>query len=153
MKEALLKFHDKFETFIVCILLILLMFVLAVATGLFTYIMFSGLMDRIRNINELDMIGARLHVIFGGFLVLLLGLELMETVKMYLTEHVIHVEVVFLVAMIAVGRHVIELDYQHGDPMMLVGTAAVVVGLALGYFLLKRSHPLPSTRGKPRTEN
>ena len=146
MKDALLKFHDKFETFVVCTLLGLLMFVLAIATGLFTYIMLSNLVERIRQINELDLMQARLHIIFAGFLVLLLGLELMETVKMYLTDHVIHVEVVFLVAMIAVGRHVIEIDYRHANPVSLFGTAAIVVGLAFGYFLLKKSHPLPSTR-------
>jgi uncharacterized membrane protein (DUF373 family) len=110
------------------------------------YIMLSNLVDRIQQINELDLMQARLHIIFAGFLLLLLGLELMQTVKMYLTEHVIHVEVVFLVAMIAVGRHVIEIDYQHANPLTLFGTAAIILGLAAGYFLLKRSHPLPSTR-------
>ena len=152
MKNVLLKFHEKFETFIVCILLSLLMVVVAVATGLLAYIMLSGLMERIRQINELDIMQARLHVIFAGFLVLLLGLELMATVKMYLTEHIIHVEVVFLVAMIAVGRHVIEIDYIKANPVTLFGTAAIIVALAIGYFLLRKSHPMPSTRPSAAAE-
>ena len=69
----------------------------------------------------------------------------METVKMYLTEPVIHVEVVFLVAMIAVGRHIIEIDYAHVQPLTLFGTAALVVALAAGYYMLKRSGPHPRT--------
>jgi hypothetical protein len=54
--------------------------------------------------------------------------------------------------MIAVGRHVIEIDYQHANPVTLFGTAAIILGLAAGYFLLKRSHPLPRTRPSKTAE-
>jgi hypothetical protein len=30
--------------------------------------------------------------------------------------------------------------------LTLVGVAAIIVGLSGGYFLLKKSHPLPTTR-------
>ena len=92
-----------------------------------------------------------MHVVFAGFLVILLGIELLETVKMYLTDHVIQVEVVYLVAMIAVGRHIIEVDYAHVQPLTLFGTATLVLALAAGYFLLKRSGPHP--RSAPPDES
>ena len=60
---------------------------------------------------------------------------------MYLTDHVIHVETVFLVAMIAVGRHVIELDFGTASVGTLLGVAAILFSLAAGYYLLKRSSP------------
>jgi len=145
MKKLLLEFHEKFESFIVSLLLVLLMFVILVATGEFVLLLLVGLRERLSEINSLDFLQSRMHVVFAGFLVILLGIELMETVKMYLTEHVIHVEVVFLVAMIAVGRHIIEIDYMHVQPMTLFGTAALVVALAAGYYLLKQSGPHPRT--------
>ncbi|MCA1906594.1 MAG: phosphate-starvation-inducible PsiE family protein [Desulfarculus sp.] len=39
--------------------------------------------------------------VFGFFLMILIGLELLETIKVYIKEDKIHTEVVFLVAMIA----------------------------------------------------
>ena len=52
---------------------------------------------------------------FGGVLVVLLGLELLDTLKAYFSEHHIRVEVIIVVAMIAVGRHIIQLDFEHGS--------------------------------------
>lgn len=143
MRKILLDAHYRFETFIVSVLLVLLMVVILIATGEFVYLLFSGLWARLREIDSLDFMQSRMHVVFAGFLVILLGIELLETVKMYLTDHVIHVEVVYLVAMIAVGRHIIEVDYAHVEPMTLFGTAALVLALAAGYYLLKRSGPHP----------
>ena len=39
--------------------------------------------------------------IFGLFLLILIGIELLETIRAYLSEHVIHVEIVLEVALIA----------------------------------------------------
>ncbi|HNT98133.1 MAG TPA: phosphate-starvation-inducible PsiE family protein, partial [Elusimicrobiales bacterium] len=54
--------------------------------------------------------------IFGLFLLVLLGIELLETMKAYLRENVVHVEVVMIVAIIAIARKVIILDIKelHG---------------------------------------
>ena len=145
MKKVLLDTHDRFETFIVSVLLVLLMIVILIATAEFTYLLFGGLWARLQSIDSLDFMQSRMHVVFAGFLVILLGIELLETVKMYLTDHVIHVEVVYLVAMIAVGRHIIEVDYTHVAPLTLFGTAALVLALAAGYYLLKLSGPHPRT--------
>ena len=141
MKQLILDFHRRFETFIVCLLLLLLMLTVLIATLEFFYLFWSLVGDRVREMDSVDLFRSGMHKVFAGFLVLLLGIELMETVRMYLTEHVIHVEIVFLVAMIAVGRHVIELDYAQGEAMTLFGVAALVLTLSAGYFLLKRAGP------------
>ncbi|HMP77599.1 MAG TPA: phosphate-starvation-inducible PsiE family protein [Kiritimatiellia bacterium] len=79
--------------------------------------------------------------LFSFFLIILIGLELLDTVKSYLTEHTIRVEAVFMVAMIAITRKVILLEYKDVAPMTLVGIAALVIALAAGYWL---------TRARPR---
>ena len=42
--------------------------------------------------------------IFGLFLLVLVGLELLDTITSYIREHVVHAEIVMLAAMIAVAR-------------------------------------------------
>jgi uncharacterized membrane protein (DUF373 family) len=77
--------------------------------------------------------------IFGLFLLVLLGIELVSTLKTYLTENAIHVEVVFTVALIAIGRKVIILDVKEISSLSLLGIAAIIISLSVGYFLVKRS--------------
>ena len=77
--------------------------------------------------------------IFGLFLLVLLGIELVSTLKTYLTENEIHVEVVFAVALIAIGRKVIILDVKEISSLSILGIAAIIISLSVGYFLVKRA--------------
>lgn len=89
--------------------------------------------------------------IFGLFLLVLLGIELLETMKAYLRENVVHVEVVMIVAIIAIARKVIILDIKELEGTALLGLAALLAALAFGYVHIKRTHlncgaPPPETR-------
>ena len=75
--------------------------------------------------------------VFGFFLMVLIGVELLETLKAYFDENRVHAEVVFLVAMVAVARKVIILDYSKITAPLLYGVAAVIVALGIGYFLVR----------------
>lgn len=79
-----------------------------------------------------------LLVVFGAFLMVLIGLELVEVIKVYREESLIRVELVLIVALIAVAKKIIVFDYQT-DPLMVFAVAALVIALAAGYFLLRRS--------------
>lgn len=76
--------------------------------------------------------------IFGFFLLILIGVELLETIKAYLQEHVVHVEIVLEVALIAIARKVIILDLKETKSDALFAVAALIVALAIAYFLQKR---------------
>jgi uncharacterized membrane protein (DUF373 family) len=78
--------------------------------------------------------------IFGFFFTILIGLELLETIKTYFTKEQIHVEIVFLVAMIAIARKVILLDVNKMEPLVLVGIASIIIALTVGYFFVKKAH-------------
>ncbi len=78
--------------------------------------------------------------IFGFFLLVLIGLELLASVKMYLEDDVVHVELVMLIALIAVSRKIIVIDYGKIDGVTVVGIAALVLVLSVGYYLMKRTH-------------
>jgi uncharacterized membrane protein (DUF373 family) len=80
-----------------------------------------------------------LFEIFGFFLMILIGLELLESIRTYLDDNLLHVEVVFLVAMIAITRKVIILEVKDLEPLALVGIASIIVALALGYYFVKKA--------------
>jgi uncharacterized membrane protein (DUF373 family) len=75
--------------------------------------------------------------LFGMFLLILIGMELLDTIKTYVAVNEIHVEVVFMVAMIAIARKVIILDLRETSSLTLVGIAAIIIALAGGYRLVK----------------
>jgi uncharacterized membrane protein (DUF373 family) len=78
--------------------------------------------------------------IFGLFLLVLIGIELLETMKIYLVQHVIRVRVVFMVALIAIARKVIILDLSKLETLTLVGLGVVIVALSIGYYLISQIH-------------
>ena len=80
----------------------------------------------------------KLLKIFSFFLIVLIGLELIEVIKVYLVDEQVHVEVIFLVAIIAVARKVIILDVNEMDSSTLIGVAAIILALSGGYYLLKQ---------------
>ena len=73
------------------------------------------------------------------FLLVLVGLELLNTIKAYVKEHVVHAEIVLLAALIAVARKAITLDLKQLAPATAFGLAALLLALATAYFLLKRA--------------
>jgi uncharacterized membrane protein (DUF373 family) len=81
--------------------------------------------------------------IFGYFLLILIGVELLETLRIYLKEHALNVQVVLLVAMIAIARKVIILDSGKIEGLTLIGIGFIILSLAAGYYLVKRSQDEP----------
>jgi uncharacterized membrane protein (DUF373 family) len=81
---------------------------------------------------------SRLLEIFGMFLLILIGIELLDSIRTYLNQKLIHVEVVMTVALIAIARKVIILDVKELDGIKLIGVGVIIVALAFGYVYIKR---------------
>jgi uncharacterized membrane protein (DUF373 family) len=79
-----------------------------------------------------------LFEIFGFFLLVLIGVELLETIKAYLVKGVVHVEIVLEVALIAIARKVIILDVEKYSSMTLVGIAALILSVSIAFWVIKR---------------
>jgi uncharacterized membrane protein (DUF373 family) len=84
----------------------------------------------IDNVAELQQ---AIQSLFAGVLLVVLGLELMETLRNYFIEHRLRVELLICVALIAVARHVIQLDYEHSEPWLIVAIGFLVLSLAASY--------------------
>jgi len=76
--------------------------------------------------------------VFSAALLILLGLELVETIKVYFDKHRVRVETILIVALIAMGRHVLVIDLHHIDPGILYGIASLILALAGGFYLVRR---------------
>ncbi len=137
--KRILNIVEKIEKIIIIVLLFSLLLVVAYTAIVFLGLLFNGIFSSIENSFDADNnIITHLHKVFGGFLSVLIGIELLHTIKMYLKEDVVHVEIVLLVALIGVSRHVIDLDIAHLKPMTLFGISSLIIVLAGGYYLIKK---------------
>ena len=73
--------------------------------------------------------------VFGSFLLVVIAVELLETIKAYLNEHVVHAELVLEVALIAVARKIIVLDMKAMPAWSVLAIGALVLMLASAYWL------------------
>ena len=125
----------KFEWFIVLALLLMMMLALLASTVELAIILVEQLLAPPMLLLDVK----EMLTVFSFFLMVLIGLELVETIKMYLDENVFRVEVVVLVSIIAVTRKIIIIDFDSVSYEILLSVAALMIALSAGYFLLKRA--------------
>jgi len=127
-------FLKKFERIIVVSLITMMVIVVVLATIELGWVILRDIITPPIIILEID----ELLEIFGFFLLVLIGIELLETIKAYLITNVVHVEIVLEVALIAIARKVIILDIKKYESLTLVGIAALISSVALAFFVIKR---------------
>ena len=126
----------RFEKLMVQALMVMMAIVLAFATIDLGWLIVKDLLESPILLLSVE----QLLDIFGLFMLVLIGIELLETImKTYVTQGQPHYEVVLSVAIIAIARKVIILDLKQVDSLSLIGIASIVVALTAGYFLMKRS--------------
>ncbi len=130
---------EKFEKAIYAILMIMLMAVLLFAVIDLAYLLWGSLYVVTPYLLE----SHELIAVLGAFLLVLIGVELLDTIKAYFRENAIHVEIVVLLAIIAVARKVILLDPTNMNGVEfgieLAGIGVIIVSLAAGYYLIKKA--------------
>ena len=131
---------ERFETVAVALLKLLL--VLSVALGiLILYVMFiNGIRANLTSIDNVEALQGALQRVFAGVLLVLLGLELIETITSHSATHRVRIELILIVAMIALGRHIVQIDFEHMSGPQLLGIGALMAALAASYFLTKSAH-------------
>lgn len=130
----MLHYLQRFEKVIIVALAIMMSVVVLLATAELAFILVKDIVSSPVFILEID----ELLELFGLFLLVLIGIELLETVKAYIVESVVRVHVVFTVALIAIARKVIILDVERTPSLKLAGIAAIIIALAFGYFFVKK---------------
>jgi len=140
----MLSLLKRFERFIIQLLMIMMAFVLLLSTADMGWTIIKDVSRPPFLIISVD----QLLELFGLFMLVIIGIELLETImKTYLTQGIPHYEVVLSVAIIAIARKVIILDLKETSSLSLVGIASIVLALTVGYYFMKKSD---DERGKPK---
>ncbi|MFU8842420.1 MAG: phosphate-starvation-inducible PsiE family protein [Bacteroidales bacterium] len=134
-KLSLNKIARKVEKGIIYSLIIMMALVLVLATVELGYYLTRSIIFSDYLLIDLD----DLMDLFGVFMLVLIGIELLDTIKVYLRESVVHVEVVVLVAIIAVARKVVVLKIEDLTGEIIIGIGLLIAGLATAYFLIKKA--------------
>jgi len=130
-KANLAALVSRVQAMTVAAIMILLMVVVAVSTVHLGYLIGKEMWAPPRFLIPVQ----GLLELFGYFLLVLIGVELLETVKMYLKKDVIHVRVVIEVALIAMARKAITEEPHDVSPLTLFGIAALILALGVTAFL------------------
>jgi uncharacterized membrane protein (DUF373 family) len=75
---------------------------------------------------------------FGAFMVTLIAIEIFLNIVLCLRDDVLHVKLVLATALMAIARKVIVLDYKTTEPEYIWATAAVILALSIGYWLVAK---------------
>lgn len=129
-------FLKKFEKIMIQALMVMMAIVLLLATLDLGWLILKDIASPPYVILSVG----QLLEIFGLFMLVMIGIELLETImKTYTFQDQPHYEVVLSVAIIAIARKVIILDLKGVDSLSLVGIASIIIALTAGYFFMKRA--------------
>ena len=132
----MLKYIKRFEQIIVHILIVFMAIVLIFSIIDLGYLIIIDLLNPPFALLRVE----ELQEILGLFLLILVGLELLEMIKIYIQESIVKIEVVFLVTMTAVARKILIIDIKEISGIILVGLGTVIAALATGYYIIKRGN-------------
>ncbi len=76
--------------------------------------------------------------LFGTFMATLIAIEIFQNIVLYLRDDVLHVKLVLATALMAIARKVIVLDYKELEPEYIWATAAIILALSVGYWLVTK---------------
>ena len=93
-----------------------------------------------------EFIKSQFTQLIGLFLTILIGVELLEAVKAFLKEEIVHVEIVVLVAIIAISRKVIVWEISSTNYMDLISMAIMLLALGATYWIIKICYKKPKSK-------
>jgi uncharacterized membrane protein (DUF373 family) len=134
-KHPLLRYLEKFERIVNWSLLVLMAGVVLLATVELAWILVKDVLTPPVFLLEIH----ELLELFSLFLLVLIGIELLHSVKTFILRREIHLESVLTVAMIAVARKIIVLEPKEWPEGTLLGLAALVLALSISYYVIQRS--------------
>lgn len=126
-----------FESFISKLLsLAMIVVTLAILTNLIV-VLITALWSRT------GFLGDTLTEIFGGFLSVLIALELLENITAYLRKQSFQIELVIVTSLVAVARKIIILDLDKVSGLDLVGLALAILALSISYWIVRTTGRTP----------
>jgi uncharacterized membrane protein (DUF373 family) len=139
-----------FDLWVLRILRVILALGIAAALAMLVLIVVREAERSWTQIDSIAELQEAVQALFAGVLLVVLGLELMDTLRNYFIEHRFRVEFLISVALIAVARHIVQLDYEHTSPSLMAAIALLVFALAASYVGIRAFQP-GGSRGRDRS--
>jgi uncharacterized membrane protein (DUF373 family) len=127
---------EKFELWISRILTLMLALIVFLAVADLAWILVKDIITPPVLLLDVE----ELLDLFGFLLLILIGIELLETIKTHIQKRERRTEIILLVAIIAIARKVIILDLKVTPIASVLGLAAIIVALGITYYLIKLTH-------------
>ena len=137
----ILRWSQIGKRIIAGVLIVLMFLVVGFVTLEILYNFIRLLLPGAPSVTEVVMSEEDMMSLLGLFLSVLIALELIETVEVYFREHSVHVDIVLLVAIIALARKFVILDAGAYEPLVLAALGFLVLALGTTYFLVRRAAP------------
>jgi uncharacterized membrane protein (DUF373 family) len=131
LEKAIGTVIEKLQTLVVSVLMILLGLVVVLSTAHLGVLIFEEIWKPPRFLIAVP----DLLEIFGYFLLVVIGVELLDTLKGYLNKNALHARVVLEVGLIAVARKVITMEPSTMSPLTMFGIAALILALGVAFYL------------------
>lgn len=131
------KIAYQFERLTVGALILLLMATIFFGTLLTAW----SLVEDLRGIHELVAEPKALFDVFGLFVAVLVGVELLKILRHLLQVHEVDTTLVVQTALIALCNKVITANLAELDWTKLLGVAALIAALATALYALRRTAP------------
>ena len=133
-EEPLIHWLHAVIRFCVRILAVLMTLVIIFSVADVTWVLYQRVMaSPVGLLNVTDIL-----VSFGAFMATLIAIEIFLNIVLYLRDDVLHVKLVLATALMAIARKVIVLDYKVLEPEYIWATAAVILALSIGYWLVAK---------------
>lgn len=131
------KFSDSFEK---AVSFVLIVFVMLIIAFMVVQLAWNTVENFIIRFNTIGFAYAPEHskTIAILFFNVLLMMEIMETIKVFSSSHIIKVRIILIVCLIAVSRKILALGEVSVDPMAEFALAGLILSLSVGYHLVSR---------------
>ena len=132
---GVLTFYQRFESLVALVLTAVVALIIVVALYRLASSVVTGLV-----FGMLDPLDPRVfQLVFGEVLTLLIALEFNHTMQYVVSrqQNIIQTKVVLLIAMLALARKIIILDFHDTSPGQLLGLGALTLALGLAYWLMR----------------
>lgn len=135
MSSVIIKYINRFQTIIIKAVIVMMALVILSATLEIGWIVIRDMLNP-----PVFLIGVdQILDVFGLFFLVIIGIELLETVKMIIVESSMNVDVIILVGVTAIVRKVMIIDIKNTDPFFLMGLGVLIIALAAAYYLISSS--------------
>ncbi|WP_448699266.1 phosphate-starvation-inducible PsiE family protein [Mucilaginibacter sp. AW1-3] len=131
---------ERFERYVSCVMIVVAMLFVSYQILDLVYHFALKLVNSIQyGTFEMEEKGKPVASLFFSILLLL---EIIQTIRVFAQSHTVKLKIILIVGLIAVTRKILMDDVHGAAPMDQLATAALIISLSIGYYLVNTSEKI-----------